>query len=71
MDQVRAGHRNTQSMGLVDQIYPGHPDLPKIISRCNIYPLSQATKHFTKTFFYYIPNMLSFIMPQLAIPLVE
>ncbi len=34
MDQVRPGHRDTQSTGSVDQIHPGHPDPPKKISQC-------------------------------------
>ncbi len=34
MDQVRPGHRDTRSTGSVDQIHLGHPDPPKIISRC-------------------------------------
>ena len=33
MDLVRPGQENMQSTGLVDQIHPGHPDLPKIISQ--------------------------------------
>lgn len=34
IDQVRSGLGNMQSMGLMDQIYPRHLDLSKLISQC-------------------------------------
>ncbi len=49
MDQVRPGHKNTQSMRLVDQIHPRHPDPPKIISRCSLGPIKlEILKAYTK-----------------------
>lgn len=40
MDQIRFGHRNTQSTELVDQIHLGYPNPLKIISRCTLNWLS-------------------------------
>ena len=34
MDLVRPGRGDMRSTGSVDEIHPGHPDPPKIISRC-------------------------------------
>ena len=36
MDLVRPGRGDMRSTGLVDQIHPGHPDPPKIISRYDL-----------------------------------
>ncbi len=50
MDQVRLGHRDTQSTGSVDLIHPGYPDPPKIISRCISKAPSQSMTPIPETF---------------------
>ncbi len=51
IDQVRPENKDMQSTRLVDLIQPGHPNSPKIISRC-IQFCSQFSIRFKGFFFY-------------------